>query len=131
MVAIEWNDSFSVGIPEIDQQHANLVNIFNIFIEQYEKKGSSALLIEILQKIIQDFLYHVAFEENFFKREGIQISPDHHNEHQQTIIELKLLQEQMIDETLKVDEKLINYLVNLIHNHLSDLDQKDFLRLKK
>jgi hemerythrin-like metal-binding protein len=131
MKLIEWDDSFRVGIDDIDNQHKALVQLVNMIISQYHKKISPSNLVSLLEQFIQQFLYHAVYEENYLRNEGFAISPEHKKEHENTIMELKHLQEQILNESITFTEKLMDYFIQLIQTHLSDIDQRDFKRLKK
>jgi hemerythrin len=80
---IEWNDSYLLGIPEIDNQHKKLLAVANDLydaasgsIESYTLKMSKVL------KALTDYtLYHFGEEERFMTKYGYQAVPVHKKEH--------------------------------------------------
>lgn len=69
---IEWNDSYLLGVPEIDQQHKHLIAIAN---ELYDVATGDESVYEtkmpvILKKLTDYTVYHFSMEEPLQKKIG-------------------------------------------------------------
>ncbi len=71
---IEWNDSYLLGVPEIDQQHKQLIAIAN---ELYDVATGDESVYEtkmpvILKKLTDYTVYHFSMEEPLQKKNRIR-----------------------------------------------------------
>ncbi|MEZ4360029.1 MAG: bacteriohemerythrin [Kofleriaceae bacterium] len=60
---LDWNDSLSVGIITIDEQHQTLIAILNRLHKSKTAKKGSAELKDILRELVSYTQHHFAFEE--------------------------------------------------------------------
>lgn len=63
MAQIIWQDSFSVGIPQLDDQHKKLVAMFNDLHERLKDGTSHEVIVKILYNLVQYTKTHFADEE--------------------------------------------------------------------
>ena len=98
---IEWDDSMSVGIPEIDEEHkhfAFLINEFNHSILDHKD------LLEIksrLRLILDDAVQHFSHEERLFKEWQYPDADDHALKHAQALTALADIWEKFISYGLE------------------------------
>jgi hemerythrin len=67
METLRWNNRFSVGNEEIDQQHKMLFNIINYLALNSGKSCKHHEITEILEELIAYTDYHFSAEEVFLK----------------------------------------------------------------
>lgn len=67
-VLIEWNQGFSVGITEMDNQHKQLVTLLNDLYSAMQSKKSSEIIGKVLNKLISYTEKHFYDEEEFMKK---------------------------------------------------------------
>lgn len=65
---IEWNQGFSVGIAEMDNQHKQLVNLLNDLYSAMQSKKSSETIGKVLNKLISYTEKHFSDEEEFMRK---------------------------------------------------------------
>lgn len=63
MPLIAWNDSYSVGVKTIDQQHSNLFGIVNELHTAMMKGQAQGVVGPLLDKLVKYTLEHFAYEE--------------------------------------------------------------------
>lgn len=68
MAFMEWTDEFSVGIPEIDADHQQLLKLLNDLHEAVETKAGDEVLEKVLDALLLYVSYHFAHEEGLFLR---------------------------------------------------------------
>ncbi|MCK9168792.1 MAG: bacteriohemerythrin [Treponema sp.] len=83
MQKIEWNDSYLLGISEIDNQHKKLLAVAN---DLYDAASGSAgnymLKMSKVLKALTDYtVYHFGEEEKFMKKYGYEDVDLHKKEH--------------------------------------------------
>jgi hemerythrin-like metal-binding protein len=67
MAIITWNQDFSVGVSELDEQHKKLIAIINQLFTLYsEKKFSNIDVNPIFQELIDYADQHLSTEEHYF-----------------------------------------------------------------
>ncbi len=81
MAYMNWDNSFSVGVEEIDAQHKNLINIFNKFYYRIESDDKKALG-RLLASLVEYTVYHFATEEKYMKKFNYPDAENHIKEHQ-------------------------------------------------
>ncbi|MDH5397881.1 MAG: bacteriohemerythrin [Cyclobacteriaceae bacterium] len=85
---IDWNDSYSVGIRAIDNQHKGLVDLVNQLYNSMREGKERAILEDIIEKLVQYTQIHFTYEEAFFKKFGYEKTDEHTREHQEFIDEI-------------------------------------------
>ncbi|GFO69122.1 hypothetical protein GMLC_27010 [Geomonas limicola] len=63
MSAIAWNNSFALGLPEIDEHHRHLLDLFAKTYQLFLEKRDKAELEEVIDELINYATYHFAVEE--------------------------------------------------------------------
>ena len=134
MPRIEWNESLSVGIAEIDEQHRkwiSLINTLHDVLMGYSKEDS--LTPETCLQAMLDYgNYHLTFEEQLLENAGYPLLEQHRREHDQfrRQIENALLAEQEGHRLLQ--SEVMNLLTSWLEGHImgSDMLYKDRLCLK-
>jgi hemerythrin-like metal-binding domain len=90
MQKIEWNDSYLLGIPEIDKQHKKLLSVANdLFDAVSDPDGTYTLKMAKILKSLTDYtVYHFGEEEKLMARYGWQSVLLHKKEHDSFIAEV-------------------------------------------
>ena len=63
MALLDWNDSYSVGVPTIDRQHAGLFGMVNDLHTAMMKGQTKAVLGPLLDRLVKYTHEHFAYEE--------------------------------------------------------------------
>jgi hemerythrin len=80
MALIEWDDSFSVNVREIDLQHQKLVGMLNDFDEHLRQHPTQAFQA-LLDSLVEYTQYHFATEEKYFSKFSYPDARAHIEEH--------------------------------------------------
>jgi len=85
MSLIPWNDSFALGIDEIDEQHQKMLAIINKLFDLFEdKKHEDQAEIDRIIKEMADYaVYHFQTEEKYFQLYGYKKALPHIQIHNQ------------------------------------------------
>lgn len=127
MNLIEWKEEYQLGIPEIDKQHYALIQMINLLINSFNKGGELKNFSRLLYEFVQKLLYHFSFEEFYLKKHKPHLVQEHAAEHEKKIVELKFIQQKLQQSTLKIDQKLLEYLKTSFIDHILNDDKKIFL----
>ena len=88
---VEWDDSFSVGVPAIDQQHRFLILKIRDLQEAMAAGSAGAMLAPLIHNLVTYTKFHFAYEERLYAERGYQDIDDHkefHSEMAQQVIEM-------------------------------------------
>ncbi len=121
----EWNDRlYSVGIPQIDDQHKELVALLNeLFTAMHAGKGREALG-NVLQGLVKYAGYHFATEERLMQQHGYPeyaLHKEKHNKMTRKVLELKT---QFDDGVISAPVQISNFLKNWLARHIMETDRK-------
>lgn len=119
MPIIEWNESVTVGVPEIDQHHQELVQSLNRAYDQFREGG--AIDLSFLQELVDDSARHFACEEGWMKKTSYPQMAAHLKEHELfTARMLELQKNQRRDALFSVE--LLWFLCNWVTHHMRETD---------
>ena len=124
MALLNWNDSLSVGVPTMDQQHRRLVELTN---QLYDAMGTGKG-DEIKSAVLRDLLtyaqVHFAAEERLMQKHAYPHFASH-----------KVLHDELTDQVLQLKQKLdagqmvasvtlANFLKDWLQQHITQEDRK-------
>lgn len=126
MAIIIWNESYNLGIEEIDRQHRKLVNIINELNDGMEFEGNSREIMTLLDQLIDYTHYHFASEEQYMllKDYDAQDFKTHQGEHIAFLKKIREKQSQCHNDPENVSDELLDYLVDWMVNHILGEDKK-------
>jgi len=128
MSFVEWSDSLSVGVDEIDDQHKSLVSMLNELHDAVTSGNASVDLPAVIEKMKGYAMEHFATEERHMKRKNYPDLLDHMSEHAFFVSKVKdftavdpeqadmlpevmdFLKEWLVDHILNIDAKMGRYL---------------------
>jgi hemerythrin len=131
MPRIQWNESFSVGVPEIDLQHRQWIGLINKLHDELMGLGNekSFSIRSCLEAMVEYGKYHLTFEEDLLEEAGYRFLEQHRYEHE--------LFRERLDELIRAEQKgqtllnseVMNMMTNWLQNHIlqSDMDYKELL----
>jgi hemerythrin len=118
---MEWKEEFSVGIPEIDEQHQTLTGCITL-IEEGITNQAPLWAVDLALVRLQDYVrIHFAVEESLMRIHRYPELQQHVREHLQFADELKKLQE----KSLRVDisRETTAFLEAWLHEHIMTSDK--------
>ena len=93
MAPIEWKDSFSVGVPAVDHEHRELIEML-ARLQQELLSGAPAEEVEqALGELMRGISAHFALEEKFMRDKGYDQFAEHKADHEKLLDELRDLME--------------------------------------
>ncbi|UCG77722.1 MAG: hemerythrin family protein [Nitrospirota bacterium] len=126
---IEWDDSLSIGIDEIDNQHKKLVSKINELMHAMGK-GPDKAREEILDTIIflEDYMQvHFSSEEDYMINSKYPDYKEHIKEHDQFVSDIEKMKEKVISHNkptyLGLQTEIGHMLYSWVTNHIAKLDK--------
>jgi hemerythrin len=134
MQCARWNDSYSLGIPSIDDQHKKLLSMMNQFCESLEQDTDPRTFLGggIAKTAIEDVLNgmtdyaetHFTLEEKYFKEFKYDQAEEHiakHDEFRGRVVRLKA---DFAKGKNDVAAEAMAYLSNWLVEHVLTMDRQ-------
>lgn len=121
---LKWNNSFSVKVKEIDDQHKNLVNMLNELYSSFMNKAHEDKIEKIVSSLVDYTVYHFNTEEKYFHQFKYQDTAEHileHNEFKKTVSHF---QEKLKKNKTALTYEVINFLRDWLQEHIAVSDKK-------
>ena len=121
-----WKDSLLIGVPEIDEQHQNLVGAIDRLMYACEKGQGAAVIGDILSFAVSYTLEHFAAEEKAQEDFGYPGLADHKQIHADFVANVSTFVDDFKRNgpSDKIVETLQAALVDWVVNHISVEDKK-------
>lgn len=78
---MNWEESYSIGIPQIDMQHQHLFFLLNKFYNNCLSNASYADLVILYKELVNYATYHFSEEERWMKENQFPKLEKHKKEH--------------------------------------------------
>jgi len=129
MSIFEWNDSFVLNIPNIDEQHQRLITMISD-LDAAVREGTGGLIISyVLQELTRYTDVHFEDEERLMLSYAFPGLDGHHQEHEFFVLRLKHISESFRDGDI-LSKETLDFLKDWISCHIKGTDQiyADFIR---
>ncbi len=100
---IEWRDEFSLGIPDVDHEHRELIELINELLEKIAGAGKSPEIMDYLGEILVKISSHFALEEKIMRESGYEEYFEHKRDHDRLLDEIREIMDRFEDSE-KFDE---------------------------
>jgi hemerythrin len=131
---LEWNDSLSIGVAEIDDQHKELFKRFARVLDACTKGQGSDEVRSLLLFLDEYVRIHFRDEERLQLEIGFPEYGEHRRQHLAFIEQVAALEETVLADgaTLSVITRANNMLTDWLVHHISRMDRKigEFIRRK-
>ena len=124
MALIQWNDSFSVNVVEIDRQHQKLVGMINDLTDAMRQGKSKDILGKIINGLIGYAVTHFRTEEKYFDRFGYPETNSHKKEHSDFTKKIAEFKAGFDAGKLGLSIEVMDFLSNWLQNHIKGVDKK-------
>ena len=124
MALINWSDSLSVNVNEIDLQHRKLIDMINELNEAMKIGKGKDSLGKIINGLISYTATHFKTEEQFFDKFGYPDTVNHKKEHVAFVKKVTDFQDGFEKKNLAVTMEVMNFLSDWLRNHIKGTDKK-------
>lgn len=118
-----WDDSISVHIPHIDEQHKMLIGWINSLSEAIDNGEGEQAVLAVLQKLIEYVADHFAQEEQFMLSCEFPGLNSHRKEHDYFVQKLNDIRCEFLDGAAMGRTTYV-FLVDWLICHIKGTDQK-------
>lgn len=121
---IEWNDSLSVGIPEIDLQHKKLLKIAGELYELCVNGTDLKNQLPVVLKRLTDYtVYHFTEEEKFQRKYGYEQVDFHKLQHDQFVTKVMEQINKLNTSSVKEALEFYKFLAMWVTMHIAKADK--------
>jgi hemerythrin len=126
MTEIEWDDSLSVGVDLIDEQHKMLIQRMKDLAKAVRSSRGAEQIVKTLGFMIDYTEFHFSTEEKHMTELGYPFFKSHKQQHE----EFKSTLDEMVMDfeedgaTAQLGEWVNNYLINWLVKHIKSVDTK-------
>ncbi|MBE9503422.1 MAG: hemerythrin family protein [Proteobacteria bacterium] len=123
MALMEWNDSYSVGVNHIDDQHRKLIEMLSNFLESVEMDSERAKTT-LINALIDYTKYHFSNEEKCFDKFNYSDKENHKKEHQIFIDKVRDIQNRLEAGNMVLTMEIAKFLREWLINHIKVSDKQ-------
>ena len=131
MAIFEWDDSISLSIPAIDEQHKELLGWIGSLNAAVQKGEGAQVIGDVLLKLISYVCYHFEEEERLLRSANYSDFAGHRQEHDDFVKRLQDIQAHFRDGD-ELSRNTLDFMSDWIVLHIRGTDQKygELLRSK-
>jgi hemerythrin len=124
MSLFTWNESYSVGINQIDRHHQEIMNMINELNEAMLHGKGREIVGGILKKLINYTASHFAYEEKLMSQHGYPEYDEHKAKHDKMVDKVLALQKDVNANKLTVSSEVMKFLQDWLNKHIMGTDKK-------
>lgn len=128
---MEWSESYSVTIKEIDDQHKKFFDIINRLYDSFMDKRQDDEVRNILSEMKLYASMHFGFEESYFKDVSYPEKREHLAQHEFFLMHVDLFYTESLVNIKALTPKVMFFLRDWLKDHILGSDQKYIPYLKK
>jgi len=124
MKNLEWQNEYSVGVEEIDDQHRSLLDTINTILEEQRVRYDASKFSPALYSLIHYAYTHFATEERYLLKVHFPDLKQHVMEHIDFIMKTLSLALKVASSGDESRLELLRYLKEWYSNHVLGTDRK-------
>lgn len=124
MAYIDWNDSYSVGINDMDDQHKKLVGLINQLHEAMKVGQGSLALTNVISDLVDYTIYHFQAEEKLIQSYNFPGFLAQQKMHKNFIEKVQEYQTNLASKKLSMSMEVIQFLKTWLVEHIQGQDSK-------
>jgi hemerythrin len=124
MSLIEWREEFSVGVPAVDLEHRDLIDLINDLHGMLGEGASRERIVDTLGEIHAQISAHFALEEKFMRDSDYPAYPAHKADHEALLDELRDIMDRVEDDGSYEESRLSRELERWFTEHFRTHDAK-------
>ena len=124
MALLVWNDTYSVGVPSIDEQHKKILDMINELSLSLINREDDSKQVLVLLKLTSYTISHFRHEESIFDKYNYEETVEHKTSHKKMIERVDDFQTRLTEKKEKIGEELLGYLITWLLNHILIMDKR-------
>jgi hemerythrin len=124
MALIQWNDSLSVNVTEIDKQHQKLVQMINELHDAMREAKGNTVIGPLLNGLIEYAGTHFKAEERYFVRFAYPDAAAHKKAHADFVAKVLDFKTKFEASAVGLSLEVMTFLSNWLQGHIKGEDKK-------
>ena len=126
MEKIQWDESLSVGVELIDDQHKMLIMKLIDLSNAVEEHQEAAFIMRTIDFLTDYSNFHFSAEEKEMEMANYPDIEEHKTYHKSFIEMIETMEQDMLEEgaTRAIGESVNTFLWNWLANHIKEVDMK-------
>lgn len=124
MPAIAWNDSLSVGINSIDNQHKKLIALINEFYDKINQNSNNNLIMKLISGMKSYTVEHFSTEEAYMRQYAYPQYEQHKKEHDSFVAKVNTLEDKYSKGTIILSFEITSFIKDWIKHHIQNTDKQ-------
>jgi hemerythrin len=124
MAFIQWDNSLSVGVAEIDKQHQKLVQLINDLGDAMKQGKGQVVMGGILNELVTYTQVHFGHEEKYFVQFQYPETYSHKQEHAAFVKKATELKDGFEKGQIGLSLQVMDFLCDWLKKHIKGTDQK-------
>jgi len=130
MVLIEWRDEFSVGVPDVDHEHRELIGLINQLHDAMSGENATLTVLDFLGEIYAHVSAHFALEEKIMREQNYDQYQDHKDDHERLLDEIRDIMDDYEESAYFSDEEFAGHVERWFTEHFKTRDARLHKHLK-
>ena len=122
MPLIEWKKEYAVGVPAVDTDHRELIDLINDLYEQLQSGRYSVNMNDFLGEVYDSMARHFAREEEVMNMNEYPQYEEHKADHERVLEDINNIMYDYQDGLLKDDAIMAEMLEGWFSNHFANHD---------
>jgi len=124
MALIEWKDEFSVGVPDVDHEHQELITLINELYETMNSGAGDYTVMDFLGEIYAHVSAHFALEEKIMRERRYDQYAGHKADHEKLLDELRDIMDAWEENDYFSDDEFAEALEQWFTEHFRTRDAR-------
>lgn len=124
MSLLKWKPAFSLGVPAVDLEHRELIEMINETYTHLENENDAQQVEEALGEIIAGISAHFALEERMMRNAAYREYADHKDSHEELLDDIRDLMDSYASDPVAGRELLSAGLSSWFEEHFSTFDAR-------
>ncbi|MDJ0624213.1 MAG: bacteriohemerythrin [Desulfocapsaceae bacterium] len=122
MALIKWRDSYATGIPEMDDEHREIIDIINTLYEMIRDKKNYEELKNVYERMYNYSLNHFSHEEQILEESNYSGLAAQKEQHSRFAARLEEMKEQLLSADESAIPEVYKFLREWWLQHIVEVD---------
>lgn len=121
---MRWNQQFSIGNSQVDEDHKTLIEIYNNLVDLIEKNGDREYFSIILSQMTDFVLKHFENEEEYMRKFNYPHFDEHKDKHDDYSYKVAMYNAELLGDNPPDPSEIISYIEKWWKTHILTNDAR-------